>query len=52
MRSAIGPPIITLTVPAKNMVRALGPSRSVAGRSMASVRSTSVAGSRYREAMK
>ena len=48
----MGPPITTLKVPAKNMTRALGPRRSVAGRSVASVSSTSVAGSRYLEAMK
>ena len=52
MSSATGPPITTLKAAAKNMTSAFGPRRSVAGRSMASVRSTSVAGSRYLEAMK
>ena len=52
MSSATGPPITTLKVPAKNMASAFGPRRSVAGRSMASVSSTSVAGSRYLEATK
>ena len=44
--SAMGPPITTVSDAVKNMISAFGPRRSVAGRSMASVSSTSVAGSR------
>jgi hypothetical protein len=46
MNSAIGPPSTTVTVPTKNIASAFGPSRSVAGRSIDSVSSTSVAGNR------
>ena len=52
MSNATGPPSTTLKVPAKNIASAFGPRRSVAGKSMASVSRTSVAGSRYRDAMK
>jgi hypothetical protein len=49
---ASGPPRITLTVPAKNNVSAFGPSRAIAGISIARVRRMSVAGSRKRLATK
>jgi hypothetical protein len=50
--NAMGPPMTTLSAAAKNMMSAFGPSRSVAGKSIASVSRTNVAGSRYRDAMK
>ena len=49
---ATGPPIITPMVPVANMISALGPRPITAGRSAETVRRTSAAGSRKREAMK
>ncbi len=43
---ASGPPISTPSVPVKNMMSAFGPSRTIAGMSMARVSRISVAGSR------
>ena len=48
-RIANGPPSTMLTVAVANMISACGPSRMMPGMSMLSVRSTSVAGSKYRE---
>jgi hypothetical protein len=46
---ASGPPSTMLTVPVPNMISAGAPRRTMPGRSTPSVKSTNVAGNRYRE---